>query len=74
MEQVTYYHKKICLCKICAGTGYVIKYPPHDYRHEHPERLKCEQCNGSGRVVVSGKRVLEIEPYEPVGTNEFPSF
>lgn len=72
MEQVTYYHKKICLCKECEGTGYIIKYSPHDYRKENPIKFKCSQCKGTGRVVVSGKRVLEVEPYEPTNTDKLP--
>lgn len=65
MEQTTYYHEKICLCKKCKGTGEEFLYAKTDYRKEYPLKCKCPQCNGTGRVVVSGKRVLNVVPYEP---------
>lgn len=65
MEQTTYYHEKICLYKKCKGTGIETFYAKTDYRKEYPLKRKCSQCNGTGRVVVSGQRVLNVVPYEP---------
>lgn len=65
MEQTTYYHEKICLCKKCKGIGIEVFYSKTDYRKEYPLKRKCTQCNGTGRVVVSGQRVLNVVPYEP---------
>lgn len=65
MEQKTYIHKKISLCKKCSGTGIEVFYSKDDILQRHPLQRKCPQCNGSGRVIVSGERTLIIEPYEP---------
>ena len=65
MEQTTYYHEKICLCKKCKGTGIETFYAKSDLLNRHPLQRKCPQCNGTGRVVVSGTRVLNVVPYEP---------
>lgn len=68
MEQKTYIHKKICLCKKCSGTGVEVFYAKDDVRQEYPLQRKCPQCNGTGRVIVYGERTLKIEPYEPEPT------
>ena len=65
MEQTTHYHEKICLCRKCKGTGIEVFYSKTDYRQEYPLKRVCPQCNGTGRVVVSGTRVLNVVPYEP---------
>lgn len=65
MEQKSYIHKKICLCKKCSGTGVEVFYAKDDVRQEYPLQRKCPQCNGTGRVIVSGERILSIEPYDP---------
>ena len=66
MEQKTYIHKKICLCRKCSGTGIITTYEPRDVRLLNPHRQQCPQCRGTGRVVVSGEKILNVEPYEPV--------
>lgn len=48
--------QKIALCRNCAGTGQA---------HQNQYTFPCPQCQGSGRVLVSGKITLEIEPYNP---------
>lgn len=65
MEQKTYIHKKICLCRNCQGTGIEITYREKDLLKREPIRQRCPQCNGSGRVIVYGERTLKIVPYEP---------
>ena len=65
MEQTTHYHEKICLCKKCKGAGEITFFAEKDYQERYPLKKKCPQCNGTGRVVVSGKRVLNVVPYEP---------
>ena len=65
MEQRTIYHKKICLCRKCKGTGVEIFYAKTDTINRFPLKRECPQCKGSGRVVVSGERVLNVEPYGP---------
>lgn len=65
MEQKTYIHKKICLCRKCSGTGIIITYETRDVRRLKPQRQKCPQCCGTGRVIVSGEKTLNVEPYEP---------
>lgn len=65
MEQTTHYHEKICLCKKCKGTGRETYYNITDLLNKIPLERTCSQCNGTGRVVVSGTRVLNVVPYEP---------
>ena len=49
---------KVALCRKCRGTG----------RYNDPktqEEQICEQCDGSGRVIVSAKISFDIRPYKP---------
>ena len=53
---------KIALCRKSRGTGKV----------QDPETLEyevCDQCEGSGRVTVSAKMILDIRPYHPKSNN-----
>lgn len=46
---------KVALCRVCKGTGLL---------KDHQKRTcQCAQCEGSGRVWVSLKGELTIEPY-----------
>lgn len=64
MEQKTFYHKRICLCRKCKGTGKETFFATTDVQRRYPLQRTCKQCNGSGRVEVSGERILRIEPYD----------
>lgn len=52
---------KIALCRECGGRGSVEGDEPG-------ERVRCLQCEGSGRVCVSCEMTLEIHPYKPKRT------
>lgn len=56
MIQTTHKEPKIALCRRCGGRGYV----QGDW-----EPIECPQCNGTGRVTVSGEMTLDIRPYKP---------
>ena len=47
----------VTLCRQCGGTGYI---PSSD-----TGRVVCPQCEGSGRVTVSGEMTLDIRAYKP---------
>lgn len=64
MIRKTYYHKKICLCRKCNGTGRVLSYDT-DVLCLEPEERTCTLCNGTGRVVVHGVKEIRIDAYEP---------
>lgn len=44
---------KVALCRKCYGTGIL------------NNEMECDQCCGSGRVLVSAKIVYNIRPYTP---------
>ena len=69
MKKEIYIHKKICLCRKCGGTGIETYYNITDLLNKMPLERTCSQCNGTGRVVVYGERILNIEPYEPKSTD-----
>lgn len=48
---------KIAVCRECGGTG--IK------ANLLGKPKQCPQCEGTGRVTVSGKMTLDIRPYKP---------
>ncbi len=50
---------KIALCRLCHGTGYLMK------PEKNHELIPCHQCQGTGRVTVSGLISLDIRPYKP---------
>lgn len=45
---------KVALCRECHGTG---------FQKGTLTRVRCSQCEGSGRVLVSCKMSLDIRPY-----------
>ena len=47
----------------CGGTGTVTVYAEKDFQHQYPEHKVCPQCQGSGRVWLSGTVIKQIEPY-----------
>jgi DnaJ-class molecular chaperone len=56
-----YKHPKITLCTTCKGTG--VHSFLDDLEKEHSE--VCPDCEGSGRVVVSGVIEFTVQPYKP---------
>lgn len=61
---------KIALCRACHGTGVVqrtVECPPKILRRKKVKTVEevCLQCGGSGRVIVSAKMELDIQPYNP---------
>ena len=59
----TYIHRRVCLCRQCGGTGSVTVYAEKDVRREYPQQKVCPQCQGSGRIWLSGTVIKQIEPY-----------
>ncbi len=57
-----YKHPKITICRRCAGTG-VYQHLDADEREEVSE--VCPDCQGSGRLVVSGVSEFTVQPYVP---------
>lgn len=47
----------VAVCQKCRGTGKV-------YGLIRSKAKECPQCEGSGRVVVTSRTELEIEPYK----------
>ena len=62
-EEKNYIHRRVCLCRQCGGTGIVIEYEEKDVRREYPQQKVCPQCQGSGRIWLSGEVTKYIEPY-----------
>lgn len=48
ITEKTYIHRRVCLCRQCAGTGKITFFAEKDYRHEYPLKKVCPQCEGSG--------------------------
>lgn len=48
---------KVTLCRECGGTGYISSGGGLP--------VVCHQCEGSGRVTVSGVMALDIRAYKP---------
>lgn len=65
MEQRKQIVRRICVCDKCKGTGQYIRYALNDVRMMQPIREVCRQCNGSGRVEISGVIIKQVEPYVP---------
>jgi hypothetical protein len=57
-----YKHPKITLCTTCRGSG-VYRHLDEFEREEISE--VCPDCQGSGRVVVSGVIEFTVQPYVP---------
>ncbi len=62
-SEKTYIHRRVCLCRPCGGTGTVTVYAEKDLLHEYPQQKVCPQCQGSGRIWLSGTVIKQIEPY-----------
>lgn len=61
---------KVTLCRVCNGTGTVLKTAETPARFLRKRRVEvseetCPQCEGSGRVTVSAKMEMDIRPYKP---------
>lgn len=61
---------KVALCRACHGTGIIqrtVEYPSRILRRKKVGTIEevCPQCGGSGRVIVSAKIELDIQPYNP---------
>lgn len=63
MEKKKYIHPHICICRECEGTGKAYSYQTEDVLRLEPTLIKCELCNGTGRVVVRKKTTIIITPY-----------
>lgn len=63
MKERTYIQKRICVCRKCSGTGTVNIYRKHDILRRDPIPLRCDLCEGSGRVTVQGVVDKEVLPY-----------
>lgn len=50
---------KVALCRGCHGTG----FQKAGIDGTLGTRVRCPQCEGSGRVLVSCKMSLDIRPY-----------
>lgn len=62
--------QKVALCRACHGAGVVrktVEYPSRIFGKKRSETVEevCRQCEGSGRVTVSAKMILDIRPYKP---------
>lgn len=55
MKKTVYKAPKLTLCRECGGTG----------RIEGEVPVVCPQCEGSGRVTVSGVVELDIRAFKP---------
>lgn len=63
--------RKVSLCRVCGGTGYVKEQSPRPVRRlwkglrggSAQSLVECPQCGGSGRVIVSLEGELDLEPY-----------
>jgi DnaJ-class molecular chaperone len=62
MIEKTHRGAKIALCRRCGGRGYLSN---GDGSHE-----KCPQCEGSGRVTVSGDMIMDVRPYRSTETKD----
>lgn len=49
---------RVAICRTCSGTGMIENFTQPD------GRMTCPQCEGSGRVVVSCKMMVDIRPYQ----------
>lgn len=55
MKKIIKKSPKVTLCRECGGTGYI--------DGDHP--VRCPQCEGTGRVTVSGTMELDIRAFKP---------
>ena len=64
MTHTRHIHPKIEICRICTGTGTDYEYHKHDRLNQHPKAITCKTCEGSGRVLVSKKTEITVEPFK----------
>lgn len=43
----------------------LVVYDVNDIHRNYPWKKTCTQCNGSGRVVVYGEIIKQVDAYEP---------
>lgn len=56
---------KVALCRACHGTGVIQRTRIFRKKKVNITEESCPQCGGSGRVIVSAKMELDIQPYNP---------
>ncbi|NCB67460.1 MAG: hypothetical protein EOM47_01255 [Bacteroidia bacterium] len=60
-----YMHPTVELCRKCDGEGSLIKFPVWDVLCQtEPTIETCDLCEGSGRVKVSKKIEVTVEPFK----------
>ena len=64
MKTNRYMHPTVELCRDCEGNGITCKFEPWDVLNQQPEEITCPTCEGSGRVVVSKKIEVTVEPFK----------
>lgn len=64
MVKHKYIHPTIEICKTCSGTGNITIYSEWDLLNQHGEPAECPTCEGSGRVLVSKKIEVTVEPFK----------
>ena len=57
-------HPVIEICTKCDGTGLGYIYQEHDVHRMEPTEVTCTTCEGSGRVIVSKKIEVTVEPFK----------
>jgi len=64
MQHLRYQHPTIELCKDCKSAGIMYTYHKYDILRQEPIAKTCTTCEGSGRVVVSKKIEVTVEPFK----------
>ena len=59
-----YRHPTIELCRKCDGTGVDYTYHEYDRLRMEPTAVTCSTCEGTGRVIVSKKIEVTVEPFK----------
>jgi len=57
-------HPAVELCKDCEGSGIKYTYHKYDILHSEPTEVTCTTCEGTGRVIVSKKIEIRVEPFK----------
>ncbi len=63
MEKTTYIPEKIAVCPACKATGVEPVFLIGNRYEANDLEGKCQLCNGSGRVRISGRTVIVTKPY-----------
>ena len=63
MKETTYIQKRVCVCRKCKGAGTLSIYRKMDVLRLNPISVRCDLCEGSGRVAVEGTVEKEVLPY-----------